>query len=72
MVLRVGSTPTRFPTNIYYTPSDNTPLHSKWTLKVQLVTVQAMSERNFGTINLLHKFNCKLAMIFITDILLNL
>ncbi len=29
MVLRVRPTPTRFPINIYYTPLDNTPMHSK-------------------------------------------
>ncbi len=28
MVLRVKSTPTRFPTNILSTPKDSTPLHS--------------------------------------------
>ncbi len=28
MVLRVKPTPTRLPTNSFYTPVDNTPLHS--------------------------------------------
>ncbi len=28
MVLQVGHTLTRFPTNFLYTPLDNTPLHS--------------------------------------------
>ncbi len=27
MLLRVKPTPTRFPTNSFYTPMDNTPLH---------------------------------------------
>ncbi len=32
MVLPIKPTPTRFPTNILYTPLDNTPLHAPITL----------------------------------------